>query len=558
VKALKVERAGAERFHFVLEGSIDPAGARSIDRLLFACQARGAREVRLDFAGVTSICTLGTAVLARQGKVYQETERRIHAVGLSPEIRRALMDVDAIVYEANARAAEQETSTEAGVEAHLEPAAEESAASEQAAPEPPAAVVPAPIPDVIPPRDEDAVVEIALLQSKLKRKLVEFRNLFEITRALNLALDLDEVLNLFSLSIMGQFGVERVAVFLVEPRRGGLFAPRQVRGFPSDHFRDFTMPADVLEQRTADEEFLSLGDLSPEGTDAGIEALRASGLEWLVPLRVRRGLEGLVILGGRGAGRGFHEDERDLLTTLCNQAAVAIANAQQRRAQEDRTLGLVRGMMSLIESRDEYARGTTERVVRYVTAVSKLLHVPKPALKSLVYGAALRDIGMIAVSHLILKNPAHLSDDEWALIKQHPERGSRILEEMDFPSEVIDVVRHHHERWGGEGYPDGLRGNEIPLGARIVSLVDSYVAMTGERPYRRALPFDKARQVVAENWGTPFDPSVVEVFLQVLDNLERRSRQRPGASPSSEPTPEGADPGQESGGPGAIPLESHP
>jgi anti-anti-sigma regulatory factor len=558
VKALKVERAGAERFHFVLEGSIDPAGARSIDRLLFACQARGAREVRLDFAGVTSICTLGTAVLARQGKVYQETERRIHAVGLSPEIRRALMDVDAIVYEANARAAERETSTEAGIAAHPEPAAEESAASEQAAPEPPAAVVPAPIPDVIPPRDEDAVVEIALLQSKLKRKLVEFRNLFEITRALNLALDLDEVLNLFSLSIMGQFGVERVAVFLVEPRRGGLFAPRQVRGFPSDHFRDFTMPADVLEQRTADEEFLSLGDLSPEGTDAGIEALRASGLEWLVPLRVRRGLEGLVILGGRGAGRGFHEDERDLLTTLCNQAAVAIANAQQRRAQEDRTLGLVRGMMSLIESRDEYARGTTERVVRYVTAVSKLLHIPKPALKSLVYGAALRDIGMIAVSHLILKNPAHLSDDEWALIKQHPERGSRILEEMDFPSEVIDVVRHHHERWGGEGYPDGLRGNEIPLGARIVSLVDSYVAMTGERPYRRALPFDKARQVVAENWGTPFDPSVVEVFLQVLDNLERRSRQRPGASPSSEPTPEGADPGQESGGPGAIPLESHP
>jgi hypothetical protein len=466
------------------------------------------------------------------------------------------MAVDAIVYEANAGAAEPETLVEGSPAA--EPAvAEAPAGAEWPAPEPSAAVVPAPIPDVIPPRDQ-ASVEIALLQSKLKRKLVEFRNLFEITRALNLAHDLDEVLNLFSLSTMGQFGVERVAVFLVEPRRGGLFAPRQVRGFPSDHFRDFTMPAGVLGHRTADEEFLSLGDLSPEGADAGIEALRASGLEWLVPLRVRRHLEGLVILGGRGAGRGFHEDERDLLTTFCNQAAVAIANAQQRRAQEDRTLGLVRGMMSLIESRDEYARGTTERVVRYVTAVSKLLNIPKPALKSLVYGAALRDIGMIAVSHLILKNPAHLSDDEWALIKQHPERGSRILEEMDFPPEVIDVVRHHHERWGGEGYPDGLRGNEIPLGARIVSLVDSYVAMTGERPYRRALPFDKARQVVAENWGTPFDPSVVEVFLQVLDNLERRSRQRPGATPSSESTPEGAAPDEESGGPGAIPVESHP
>jgi anti-anti-sigma regulatory factor len=470
VKALKIERAGAERFHFVLEGAIDPAGARSVDRLLFTCQARGARDVRLDFTSVSSICTLGTAVLARQGKVYQETERRIHVVGLSMEIRRALMDVEAIVYEANAGATEPAAPDAGAVALAAAPAASEPIVSEAAAasdaPEASDAPVPAvmsPVSDVIPPRDEDASDEIAILQSKLKRKLVEFRNLFEITRALNLALDLDEVLNLFSLSIMGQFGVERVAVFLVEPRRGGLFAPRQVRGFPSDHFRDFTMPADVLVHRGDDEEFLSLGDLS--SAEAVIEALRASGLEWLVPLRVRRDLEGLVFLGGRGARRGFHEDERDLLTTLCNQGAVAIANATQRRAQEDRNLGLVRGMMSLIESRDEYARGTTERVVRYVTAVSKLLHVPKPALKSLVYGAALRDIGMIAVSHLILKNPAHLSDDEWALIKQHPERGARILEEMDFPSEVIDVVRHHHERWGGEGYPDGLRGNEIPLGA---------------------------------------------------------------------------------------------
>ncbi len=542
MKSLKIERAGAERFHFVLEGEIDPAGARSLDRLLFACQARGAREVRLDFAAVTSICTLGTSVLARQGKVYEDTERRIHATGLASEIRRALMDVDAIVYETN----------EASVEAYREPV--EAPHEEPVETCPVERIEARPEEPVIPPPGEPVAAEIALLQSKLKRKLVEFRNLFEITRALNLALDHDEVLNLFSLSIMGQFGVERVAVFLVEPRRGGLFAPRQVRGFPADHFRDFTMAADFLRDRSADEEFLDLGELSRE--EAGIEALRASGLEWVVPLRVRRDLEGMVFLGGRGARHGFHEDERDLLTTLCNQGAVAIANARQRRAQEDRNLGLVRGMMSLIESRDEYARGTTERVVRYVTAVSKLLHVPKPALKSLVYGAALRDIGMIAVSHLILKNPAHLSDDEWSLIKQHPERGARILEEMDFPSEVIGVVRHHHERWGGEGYPDGLRGNEIPLGARIVSLVDSYVAMTGERPYRRALPFDKARQVVAENWGTPFDPAVVEAFLQVLDKIERRSRQRPGSSTGM--SPEGADAGQDLSGPGAIPLESHP
>jgi HD-GYP domain-containing protein (c-di-GMP phosphodiesterase class II) len=122
------------------------------------------------------------------------------------------------------------------------------------------------------------------------------------------------------------------------------------------------------------------------------------------------------------------------------------------------------------------------------------------------------------------------------LIRQHPTRGAQILEEMDLPKEVIEVVLNHHERWGGEGYPRGIKGTEIPLGARIVSLVDGYVAMTAERPYRRALHYEKARQVIAENWGTPFDPAIVDVFLSVLEKLEKRSRMR------SESAPVAADP----------------
>jgi HD-GYP domain-containing protein (c-di-GMP phosphodiesterase class II) len=256
-------------------------------------------------------------------------------------------------------------------------------------------------------------------------------------------------------------------------------------------------------------------------------------LEWGVALWVRRDLIGMLFLGGRGGRKGFQEDEQDLLTVLAHQAAVAIANARFQRQLEERNLGLVRGMMSLIESRDVYAKGSTERVVRFVTAMTRALHVPTPQSKSFIYGAVLRDIGMLAVSHLVLKNPAHLSEEEWALIKQHPARGAQLLEEMDLSSDVIDVVLNHHERWGGDGYPFGMKGQEIPLGARIVSLVDAYVAMTSERPYRRALPFEKARQVISENWGTPFDPSMVEVFLSVLEKMERRSRPRRGESPLS-------------------------
>jgi HD-GYP domain-containing protein (c-di-GMP phosphodiesterase class II) len=271
---------------------------------------------------------------------------------------------------------------------------------------------------------------------------------------------------------------------------------------------------------------------------AALADLKRAGLEWGLVLRVRGELIGVLLIGNRPGRNGFHDDERDLITTLAHQGAVAIANARFHRAQEDRNLGLVRGMMALLESRDPFARGGTERVVRYVTAMARVLQYPREQVKSLIYGAVLRDIGTITVSGLVMKNPAHLSEEEWALIKQHPTRGAQILEEMTFPKEVLDVVLNHHERWGGEGYPHGIRGNDIPLGARIVSLVDAYVAMTSERPYRRALPHEKARQVIAENWGTPFDPHLVEVFLGVLDRLESRSRAIRGTDRGAQPPEE--------------------
>ena len=516
MKALRIERLGSrEEFRFALHGEVDATGARAIDRVLFECQARGARDVSLDFTGVSLISTLGTAVLARQGRVYQETERRIIVNGLSAAVRAALNEVEAILYEENGATVAPSAAAPA---APSTPAT--AAAAEAAAPAaPPSGVV--------------------ALQSQLRRKIVEFRNLFEITRALNLALDLDEVLNLFSLSVMGQFGVERLALFLTDPDRGGILSPRQVRGFAQDHFRDFLIPPDVIESVVSEQPFFTMGD-GEDGDESrvSIQALRQSGLEWGVALRVRRDLIGVLFIGGRSGRKGFQEDERDLLTILAHQGAVAIANARFYRAQEERNLGLVRGMMALIESRDTYAKGSTERVVRYVTAVARLLSYPKESLKSLIYGAVLRDIGMITVSGLILKNPAHLSEHEWALIKQHPIRGAQILEEMNFPKEVLEVVTNHHERWGGEGYPTGLKGHEIPLGARVVSLVDAYVAMTSERPYRRSLPYEKARQVIAENWGAPFDPAIVDVFLDVLDKIEKRSRVRAGeAAPLPEPDP---------------------
>lgn len=543
MKRLRLERLEPrDEFRFALRGILDADGARALDRVLFQCQARGAREVHLDLAGVTEVATLGLSVLERQSRVFEDTERRIVVHGIGGAVKEALLASKAVLYAPNAAAGGHEAN---GAVAASTPAAAETA---------PAAPV------VAPPTagDSPSAAEHQALHRKLRRKILQFRNIFEIAQGLNLARDLDAVLNLFSLSVMGQFGVERLALFLTDPDHPGFVSARQVRGLGQEPFRDLPLPLPALQEIVGEESFAVLrgseteaptasaeplvGGDAPAGPDASAaprapavpvaparEAtalLRKTGLEWAVALRIRQELVGMLFIGGRGSRKAFHEEERDLVTILAHQAAVAIANARYHRQAEERNLGLVRGMMSLIESRDVYAKGSTERVVRFVTAMSRVLQVPQGQVKTLIYGAVLRDIGMIAVSHLILKNPAHLSEEEWAMIKQHPGRGAQILEEMNLPREVVEIVMNHHERWGGDGYPLGIRGPAIPLGARIVSLVDAYVAMTSERPYRRSLPYEKARQVISENWGTPFDPSLVEVFLAVLEKMERRTRAR--------------------------------
>ena len=555
MKRLRMERLEPrDEFRFSLRGAVDEDGARALDRVLLECQARGAREVHLDLAGVSEIASLGLAVLERQARVYESTERRIVVHGVGGGVRESLVGSGAVLYANNGAA---------------------DGAVAFAAASPVAAPAPAPASAPVAPAGTNApsAAEHHALHLKLRRKIVEFRNIFEVAQGLNLARDLDSVLNLFSLSVMGQFGVERLALFLTDPDHEGYLGARQVRGFGQNQFRDLLLPLATAQGIVGEAGFAVLrggesdapsaadepmvgGSESPGGSESAIETepvgagevgeiLRKSGLEWAVALYVRRDLIGTLFLGGRGGRKAFQEEERELLTLLAHQAAVAIANARFHRQAEERNLGLVRGMMSLIESRDVYAKGSTERVVRFVTAMARVLQVAPEQVKTLIYGAVLRDIGMIAVSQLILKNPAHLSEEEWAMIKQHPVKGAQILEEMNLPKDVVDVVMKHHERWGGDGYPLGIKGQEIPVGARIVSLVDAYVAMTSERPYRRALPYEKARQVISENWGTPFDPALVEVFLAVLEKMEKRSRTRvevPEAeSPEGTPPPERAE-----------------
>ena len=173
-----------------------------------------------------------------------------------------------------------------------------------------------------------------------------------------------------------------------------------------------------------------------------------------------------------------------------------------------------------IDARDHYTHSHSENVAKYAVLVAEEMDLPIDQIEMIREACELHDLGKIGVEDSILGKPSALSDKEWENIKRHPMIGAQILEPLTFLGGVTDLVKQHHERYDGTGYPQGLKGEEILLGARIINLVDAYEAMRAARSYRKE-PFTKEKAVaeIKKNSGTQFDPRVVEAFLRVVDRF---------------------------------------
>ena len=172
-------------------------------------------------------------------------------------------------------------------------------------------------------------------------------------------------------------------------------------------------------------------------------------------------------------------------------------------------------LTSALDFRDNETGGHSDRVVAYMELLLEQMNIRGPELATLRRGALLHDVGKIGVPDNVLRKPTALSEGEWAVMKRHPEFGARIIAGIPFLEDVARIVRHHHERWDGMGYPDGLKGDRIPLGARIFAVGDSFDAMTSDRPYRRGLLIDAAREEIRRCANSQFDPAVVTAFLSI-------------------------------------------
>lgn len=179
--------------------------------------------------------------------------------------------------------------------------------------------------------------------------------------------------------------------------------------------------------------------------------------------------------------------------------------------------GIVKGVIATIELKDPYTKGHSERVAYYANSLAEATEkYTRDELRSFTYACLLHDIGKVNIPDSILMKPGKLSKDEYEIIKTHPEVGAEAIYKVKGLGESIDIIKSHHERWDGKGYPEQLKGEQIPYLARVVSIADAFDAMTSSRSYRSAMAVEEAYKRIIEGQGTQFDPELVEIFKQVF------------------------------------------
>jgi HD-GYP domain-containing protein (c-di-GMP phosphodiesterase class II) len=208
-----------------------------------------------------------------------------------------------------------------------------------------------------------------------------------------------------------------------------------------------------------------------------------------------------------------------VLALLVRRGSEAIRRQQtenEGRADElkDRYESIVAVLCAALDLQDNVTQGHARRVSEIASVVAWQMGLRKEQLRQIEKAAILHDIGKIGVADAVLAKPGPLNETEWEEMRRHPELGRHVLSGIDFLRDAAEVVYAHHERWDGQGYPLGLKGEEIPLGARIFAVVDAYCAMTSHRPYRKAMPHSRAIDEILRNAGGQFDPAVVRVFTE--------------------------------------------
>jgi putative nucleotidyltransferase with HDIG domain len=233
-----------------------------------------------------------------------------------------------------------------------------------------------------------------------------------------------------------------------------------------------------------------------------------------VPLQRDEQVLGCLFAFDKSEG-DFDSVDAKLLTSIANESAIYLQNAILFEDVRGLMMGLLHSMVSAVDAKDAYTCGHSERVALVARELAQIAGLPAATVERVYMAGLLHDVGKIGVPESVLQKPGKLTNEEFDLMKQHPEIGARILRDVKQLEDILPGVLHHHERWDGRGYPAKLVGENIPLMGRIICLADCFDAMTSNRTYRRALPFEVAMVEIRNGAGTQFDPALADAFIAI-------------------------------------------
>jgi putative nucleotidyltransferase with HDIG domain len=356
------------------------------------------------------------------------------------------------------------------------------------------------------------------ISKRFQRQMLSMRTLFDVSQDLSRLNAPEDLVNVVSLTLLGELQISSMAMFTLEKEQDDVFKLLGVKGFSLEKFDGITVGrrGNFVQMVEKVKKPVKIARNTDRRWMQELPDLRLAAFEYVTPLIVRGDTKGLVFTGPKISVEEYSEHDKHLLSFVANSAGIGLENARMFKQLQMTYVSTLKTLISIIEAKDPYTRGHTERVASYSNAIAARLDLSEEKRRRIMFGALLHDIGKVGVLENVLHKEGSLDKEEWELLQEHPAVGARIVEKMEFLVGVSEIVRHHHESWDGRGYPEGLMGESIPLGARIVTVADSFDAMTTDRSYRRALSMDEAIERLEAASGTQFDPWIVRVFVKFV------------------------------------------